>query len=92
MAVVRLRKHGKRFEIAAYPNKVLAWRQGQEDDIDEVLQAAAVFSNVSKGVSTSAQDMKQAFGTEDPLEVCRVILEKGELQIGERERKHMYDQ
>ena len=57
-----------------------------------MLQAAVVFSNVSKGISSPAKDISEAFGTEDPVEVCRVILDKGELQIGERERKHMYDQ
>jgi ribosome maturation protein SDO1 len=28
IAVVRMKKHGKRFEIACYKNKVLNWRNG----------------------------------------------------------------
>lgn len=28
VAVVRLKKHGNRFEIACYKNKVLSWRSG----------------------------------------------------------------
>lgn len=28
VAVVRLKKHGMRFEIACYPNTVLSWRSG----------------------------------------------------------------
>ena len=28
VAIVRLKKGGKRFEIATYPNKVTEWRQG----------------------------------------------------------------
>lgn len=28
VAVVRLKKHGMRFEIACYKNKVLSWRSG----------------------------------------------------------------
>ena len=27
IAVVRLQSHGKRFEIACYPNKVISWEQ-----------------------------------------------------------------
>ena len=38
VAVVRLNRGGKRFEIAAYRNKVMNWRDGTETDIDEVLQ------------------------------------------------------
>ena len=28
IAIVRLKKHGVRFEIACYKNKVLSWRSG----------------------------------------------------------------
>jgi Predicted exosome subunit len=48
VAVVRHRVGGKRFEVACYRNKAVDWREGVEQDIDEVLQAEAVFSNVSK--------------------------------------------
>ena len=36
VAVVRLKRGGKRFEIACYKNKVVNWRNGVETDIDEV--------------------------------------------------------
>jgi ribosome maturation protein SDO1 len=48
VAVVRLKRNGKRFEVAAYKNKVLNWRNKVEKDIGEVLQIQTVFSNVSK--------------------------------------------
>jgi hypothetical protein len=48
VAVVRLKKNGKRFEIACYKNKVFNWRNGVETDIDEVLQITRVYENVSK--------------------------------------------
>lgn len=48
MAVVRLNKTGKRFEIACYRNKVVNWRNRVETDLDEVLQIESVFENVSK--------------------------------------------
>lgn len=48
VAVVRLTKTGKRFEIACYRNKVVNWRNRVETDLDEVLQIESVFENVSK--------------------------------------------
>lgn len=48
VAVVRLNKTGKRFEIACYRNKVVNWRNRVETDLDEVLQIESVFENVSK--------------------------------------------
>jgi ribosome maturation protein SDO1 len=35
VAIVRLKKGGERFELACYPNKVMSWRQGAEDNLDE---------------------------------------------------------
>ncbi|RAL37157.1 hypothetical protein DM860_004079 [Cuscuta australis] len=86
VAVVRLKKHGNRFEIACYKNKVLSWRSGVEKDVDEVLQSHTVYSNVSKGVLAKSKDLIAAFGTDDPEKVCMEILEKGELQVAGKER------
>lgn len=86
VAVVRMKKAGKRFEIACYKNKVLSWRQGVEKDLDEVLQTDTIFANVSKGEVAKKDDMIKAFGTDDHKKICTQILEKGELQISEKER------
>jgi len=90
VAVVRMKKAGKRFEIACYKNKVMSWRNKTEKDIDEVLQTHSVFINVSKGQLAKSQDLVSAFGTEDTTEVCIKILAKGVLQVSEKERsKHL---
>ncbi|CAA7405298.1 unnamed protein product [Spirodela intermedia] len=86
VAVVRLKKHGLRFEIACYKNKVLSWRSGVEKDLDEVLQSQTVYSNVSKGVLAKSKDLNAAFGTDDQAKICLEIMEKGELQVAGKER------
>ncbi|EME27179.1 transcription factor isoform 2 [Galdieria sulphuraria] len=108
VVVVRLKKHGKRFEIACYRNKVLSWRNGTEKDLDEVLQVENVFSNVSKGVVANkkvkelivavnnsdglrAQDLLEAFQTTDIRKICVEILNKGELQVSDKERNTVYE-
>lgn len=87
VAVVRMKKGGKRFEIACYKNKVLSWRKAIEKDIDEVLQTHSVFTNVSKGAVAKREDLLQAFGKDDITEICKEILAKGELQVSEKERQ-----
>ena len=78
IAVVRYKTHGLRFEIACYKNKVFDWRQGSEQDLDEVLQTEQVFVNVSKGVMAKEKDLKKAFGKNFTMEeVCKEILKKG---------------
>ncbi|XP_014492101.1 ribosome maturation protein SBDS [Vigna radiata var. radiata] len=89
VAVVRLKKHGMRFEIACYPNTVLSWRSGVEKDLDEVLQSHTVYSNVSKGVLAKSKDLIAAFGTDDQTNICLDILKKGELQVAGKERESL---
>jgi ribosome maturation protein SDO1 len=77
----------KRFEIACYKNKVLEWRNGNEKDLDNILQIPNVFLNVSKGQVASHQDLAKAFGPDTKLDdIILEILNKGELQVGDKER------
>ncbi|KAM4590605.1 ribosome maturation protein SBDS [Fundulus diaphanus] len=87
VAVVRMKKGGKRFEIACYKNKAMSWRSGAEKDVEEVLQTHSVFVNVSKGQTAKKEDLVKAFGTDDQTEICKLILAKGELQVSDRERQ-----
>lgn len=116
VAIVRLKKGGKRFEIACYKNKVLSWRNKlyvmynvlylyffyydhyynkdcvfSETDIDEVLQTHTVFTNVSKGQVAKKEELVKIFGKEDQTEICKEILQKGELQVSDKERHSQID-
>jgi len=87
VAVVRMKKGGKRFEIACYKNKVISWRNKVEKDIDEVLQTHTVYTNVSKGQAAKKEDLIKCFGTDDQSKICQDILAKGELQVSDKERQ-----
>ncbi|KAI9646099.1 hypothetical protein NHQ30_005539 [Ciborinia camelliae] len=87
VSLVRLKKAKKRFEIACYKNKVLEWRSGNEKDIDNVLQIPNIFLNVSRGQTAPTADLAKAFGKGTSVhEIILEILNKGELQVGEKER------
>lgn len=86
VSVVRLKKGGNRYELACYPNKVRAWRDRLETNLDEVLQIQCVFTNVSKGQFANKKEMFQVFRTENEIDIIKLILEQGELQLTEKER------
>ncbi|KAJ8091329.1 hypothetical protein AAF712_013574 [Marasmius tenuissimus] len=88
VSIVRLKKAGKRFEVACYKNKVQEWRNGVETDLDDVLQISSVFVNVSKGEMAKHNDLQKAFGTTERDDIVKEILKKGEVQVGEKEREH----
>ena len=91
ICVVRLKRNGKRFEVACYKNTVIAWRNKVEKDVDEVLQAHTIYMNVEKGILAKSEDLTQAFGTDDEDVICLEILNKGEFQVSERERQMQMD-
>jgi len=92
VAVVRFKKAGIKFELAAYPAKVAEWKAKVEPDLNEVLQVVTVFTNVGKGIAASSEELKKAFGSDDQKECCKKILDGGELQISEQERKTQLEQ
>lgn len=59
----------------------------REKDLDEVLQASTIYTNVSKGSLASQADLVTAFGTDDVSAIARLILDEGELQVSEKERQ-----
>ena len=86
VSVVSLTRKGVRFEVAAYPSKVVDYRAGVEADLDEVLQVPSVFRNVEQGVLAPKKDLARAFPGMDADAVCREILRRGALQVSEAER------
>jgi len=86
VAVVRLLRGGNRFEVACYKNKIINYRQGTETDLSEVLQTERVFTNVSKGQFANSKTLQKCFNTSNEEEVCRFILDKGDVQVSDQER------
>jgi ribosome maturation protein SDO1 len=86
VSVVRIKKGKEKFEIATYPNTVIAWRTGAEKDVREVLQIDRVFRSVEQGEYAKSKDLKKAFGTDDQEAICLEILKAGEMQLSEKER------
>lgn len=91
VAIVRLKKKGKGFEIACYRNKVVSWRNKVETDLDEVLQIDNIFTNVNKGMLANSKDIGNCFDTDEKELVIKEILEKGELQVTDQERQAMQE-
>lgn len=91
VAFVRLKKGNKKFEIACYPNKVIAWRDKSEKDLDQVVQIRRIFTNGQKGEIAKKAEIQKSFGDMSEEEVLDEILRKGEIQVGEKERAAQQD-
>lgn len=59
----------------------------REKDLDEVIQIPQVFLNVSKGQVAPNDDLQKSFGSTDIDNIILEILQKGEIQLSEKERQ-----
>ena len=87
VSVVRLKRKGASFEVAAYPNKVRDFRAGVEGDVDEVLQVVSVFSNTVHGVVAPKKQLQKTFPGLSVAQICEEILRRGQLQVSAKERE-----
>lgn len=49
VCVVSLKKFGRRYEVAVYPNKLYEYRNGITPAITDIVHTDQIFSSVSKG-------------------------------------------
>ncbi len=89
--LVRYKTHGKNFEIAIDADKALAYKEGDEVDINEIISADDIFEDMKKGMHAKEADLSEVFGTTDTTTVVRVMLEKGEIQFTQKYRAELRD-
>ena len=87
ISIVKLKLGKSRFELACYPNKVQDYRDKKEKDINEVLQAKEIFTNAIKGDLVPKKVLKEVFPKLSYQEIIKLILDKGDIQMGEKERE-----
>lgn len=90
--IIRLKVQGKNFEILADNNKALAFKSGAAVDIRDVLAVQRVFTDSRKGTMVSPNDLKNIFKTDDPLEVAKIIIQKGDVPLTKEYREEMIEQ
>jgi len=90
--VLKLKTHGQTFEIFADSTKALMLKQGGNVDIRDVLAVQKIFTDAKKGMEASPNALKSIFQTDDPLEVSKIIIQKGDIPLTAEYRQGMREQ
>jgi ribosome maturation protein SDO1 len=88
---VRLSVDGEHFEILVHPDNALSFKQGKKMELSQVIAIDEVYSDASKGLRVSSENLKKHFDTSDHTQVAQMILERGELQLTSEQRRKMID-
>lgn len=73
----RIKQKGKHFEIIVDLDDALKFKKGQSSWIES--GDGRVYSDIKKGNVASTNDLKEAFGTTDVLEIVKKIVKDGEV-------------
>lgn len=90
--LLRYTHSGEKFEILVDPDKGLAYKLGELENITQAIVLDTVFTDAKKGERASMEKLESAFGTSDFLQIAQVIFKKGTLQLQARQRKAMTEQ
>ncbi len=90
--LVRYQTGSEKFEIMVDPDKGLAYKRGELDEVRNALLIDTIFTDANKGEKASAEKLEKAFGTSDPLEVAEILFDKGVFQLTQQQRKEMMEQ
>jgi len=90
--LVRYQTGSEKFEIMVDPDKGLAYKRGEPGEIRNVLLVDTIFTDANKGEKASAEKLEKAFGTSDPIEVAKILFEKGIFQLNTQQRREMMEQ
>jgi ribosome maturation protein SDO1 len=90
--IARLKKNGQTFEINIDPDLAILFKEGKNIDIKDILKSEDIFFDVKKGELASETIMQNVFGTQDSLEVAKIILKQGEIQLTAEHRKKVREQ
>jgi ribosome maturation protein SDO1 len=85
--LARFKRNGRKFEIVVDPDNAVLFKAGKIEDIRDVLVAQRIFEDVQKGVFSPGQDLDTAFPKMETLDIAKLILTKGELQLSAKYRE-----
>ena len=90
--LARMEKGGKRYEILVDPEMVDDFKNDPNSvNIDDFLAMDEVFHDARGGERPTEEAIQNTFNTQDILEIAKIILDKGSIQLTTNQRKSMVE-
>lgn len=90
--IVRLSVDGDKFELLVKPDPALEYKLGKRVDISSILVSDEIYSDAHKGSRASTEKLMKHFKTADPVEVAKLIMTRGELNLTTDQRRKMVEE
>jgi len=88
----RLKRGSKHFEILVEPEGALAYKRGEDVNLEDILAVETIFEDANKGDRAAESDIIKSFETTSLLSIAALILKNGELQLTAEQRRRMLEE
>ena len=99
-SIVRYTYSNEKFELLVKPDPAFDYKLGKISEISKILVSDEIYTDSNKALRASSEKLLKAFKTnanfndldytaEDPTEIAKIIMQKGELNLTTEQRKKM---
>lgn len=89
--LVRMKKGKTTFEVMVNEGGVNKFREGSIKCVEDVVVVPQIWTNASKGLKASKDEVRSAFGSDNVKEALEIIVREGDAQESAQERQAKYD-
>ncbi len=87
--LAKLKKENQNFEVVIDSDAAVAFKEGKDIDIRDIVKSHEIFSDAQKGNVAPENIMKNIFNTTNTLEVAKIIIKEGEIQLTAEYRQQL---
>ena len=87
VSVVRYTYANEKFELLVKPDPAFDYKLGKISEISKILVSDEIYTDSSKGNRATNEKLTQVFKTQDSMEIAKIIMKKGELNLTTEQRK-----
>jgi len=88
-ALIKYTYRNQKFEIIVDPETALEYKKGKDIPLSDIVESYVVFHNASKGEKASETILEQIFESTNEVDIVRIIVDKGALQLTQTQRKRL---
>ena len=90
--LARLKKGGQNFEVVINSDNAVAFKQGKDIAVEDIITNEKVFADAKKGLLASEKLMQQLFNTTDVKEIAKIIIKEGDIQLTAEYKQKLRDE
>ncbi|MBI5390441.1 ribosome assembly factor SBDS [Candidatus Woesearchaeota archaeon] len=81
VSLAKIKKGGEHFEIVVDSDLAVAYKQGKDVDLHDLLKSQRIFTHATQGIFAADMRLQAVFNTTDALTIAKLILAEGEIQL-----------